>query len=92
MRQTHGATRRPAVVSAITLPKSWHDDNGVVDPIRKDAKMKTLVSNLRAAARNRVAYLRTVAELSQLPLDTRLDLDIYAGDVRNIAHRAVYGA
>jgi hypothetical protein len=54
--------------------------------------MKSLVSHLRAAARNRVAYLRTVAELSQLPLDTRLDLDIYAGDVRRIAHRAVYGA
>lgn len=54
--------------------------------------MKTLVSNLRAAARNRVAYMRTVAELSQLSLDTRLDLDIYAGDVRRIARRAVYGA
>lgn len=54
--------------------------------------MKTLVSQLRTAARNRAAYLRTVAELSQLSLDTRLDLDIYVGDVRRIAHRAVYGA
>ncbi len=54
--------------------------------------MKSLVSQLGAAARNRVAYLRTVAELSSLPLDTRLDLDIYAGDIRHIARRAVYGA
>lgn len=88
----HIASRHARVVSGTIFPKSCQDGTDAAPPIRKDAKMKSLVSHLRAAARNRVAYLRTVAELSQLPLDTRLDLDIYAGDVRRIAHRAVYGA
>jgi hypothetical protein len=88
----HIASRHARVVSGTIFPKSCQDGTDAAPPIRKDAKMKSLVSHLRAAARNRVAYLRTVAELSRLPLDTRLDLDIYAGDVRRIAHRAVYGA
>lgn len=54
--------------------------------------MKTLVSQVRTAARKRRAYMRTVSELRQLPLDAQLDLDLYAGDIRRIAHRAVYGA
>jgi hypothetical protein len=54
--------------------------------------MKTLVSEIRAAARKRLAYLRTVSELSGLSLDSRLDLDIYAGDIRRLARGAVYGA
>ena len=37
------------------------------------------------------AYRRTVRELSALPQQSRLDLDIYAGDIRKIAHTAVYG-
>jgi hypothetical protein len=30
--------------------------------------------------------------MSRMPLDTALDLDIYGGDIRRIAARAVYGA
>lgn len=37
------------------------------------------------------AYRRTLRELNALPLETRLDLDIYSGDIRKIAHTAVYG-
>lgn len=49
-------------------------------------------TSLRTALRNRAAYLRTVSELKRLPLDLRLDLDIYEGDITTIARRAVYGA
>jgi uncharacterized protein YjiS (DUF1127 family) len=53
--------------------------------------MQTLVSRLRDAARRHAAYRRTVAELSAIPLDTALDLDIYHGDIPAIARRAVWG-
>lgn len=39
----------------------------------------------------RMQYRRTVRELKNLPVDTALDLDIYPGDAKKIAHRAVYG-
>jgi len=52
----------------------------------------SLIYALRDAAVKRAAYQRTVRELSRLPIDTALDLDIYRGDVTRIAHRAVYGA
>mgnify|MGYP001812426670 CR=1 FL=1 len=42
--------------------------------------------------KKRAAYHRTLRELRRLPLDTALDLDIYPGDVQEIARRAVYGA
>ena len=51
-----------------------------------------IISTLKTAARKRAAYNRTVAELEALPLDVALDLDIYRGDARKIARRAVYGA
>ena len=41
--------------------------------------------------KKRAAYSRTVRELRSLPLDTALDLGIYPGDAKRIAHRAVYG-
>ena len=41
--------------------------------------------------KKRRAYNRTLNELRRLPLDTRLDLDIYGGDIRDIARKAVYG-
>ena len=41
--------------------------------------------------RKRIQYQRTVRELKNLPLNTALDLDIYPGDAKIIAHRAVYG-
>ena len=54
--------------------------------------MKTLMTTMKTAARNRLAYHRTVTELQHLPLDVALDLDINPGDARRIAHKAVYGA
>lgn len=37
------------------------------------------------------SYRRTLSELRALSTDSLLDLDIYRGDVKTIAHRAVYG-
>lgn len=37
------------------------------------------------------AYRNTINELRRLPLDTALDLDIHRGNIKAIAHRAVYG-
>ena len=54
-------------------------ENGVVD------------MNFMAELEKRRAYKRTVRELSRLPLDVALDLDIYPGDAEKIAKRAVYG-
>lgn len=50
--------------------------------------MKSLVSRVR----NRIAYRRTVAELSALPRDIRADLHLDAGRIASLAHEAVYGA
>lgn len=54
--------------------------------------MANLLNDLRAAARKRAAYNRTVAEISALP--TRLaveDLGMFPGDAHKIALRTVYG-
>ncbi|WP_168771103.1 hypothetical protein [Palleronia sediminis] len=51
----------------------------------------TLISTLRDRARRRAEYARTLRELRAMPVDTALDLDIYHGDARAIAARAVYG-
>lgn len=53
--------------------------------------MNTFFNDLRTAVRKRAAYNRTVAELQALPLDVALDLDLYPGDAKSIARRAVYG-
>ncbi|MBC6438604.1 MAG: hypothetical protein GDA52_10865 [Rhodobacteraceae bacterium] len=53
--------------------------------------MTPIFSSLRAAARKRAAYKRTVAAIRRMPLDVALDLDIYRGDAAKIAHKAVYG-
>ncbi|WP_164870791.1 hypothetical protein [Mesobaculum littorinae] len=50
-----------------------------------------LFTTLRSAARRRAAYNRTVAELSNMSVDTALDLNIFHEDVHSIARRAVYG-
>lgn len=47
--------------------------------------------NFMSELQKRVAYNRTVRELSRLPIDVALDLDIYPGDIKSIARRAVYG-
>jgi len=36
-------------------------------------------------------YRRTVGELDALSTDSLLDLDLYRGDLRKVAHDAVYG-
>ncbi|WP_101340050.1 DUF1127 domain-containing protein [Cereibacter azotoformans] len=51
--------------------------------------MKTLIQPILAALRDHARYRRTRAELARLPIDTRLDLDIY--DVDAFARRAVWG-
>ncbi len=53
--------------------------------------MNSLYDTVRDRARKRVLYNRTVAELRATNIDTRLDLDIYYGDIPAIASRAVYG-
>ncbi len=54
--------------------------------------MTTRMNNLTRALSDWSKYRRTVAEIAHLPLDVALDLDIYPGDARKIARRAVYGA
>ena len=53
--------------------------------------MTSLFETLRDRAHKRARYNETVAELSATSLDTRLDLDIYSGDIQDIARKAVYG-
>ena len=53
--------------------------------------MMQVIERLKTAARQRAAYNRTISELESMPLDVALDLDLYPGDFRKIAHRAVYG-
>lgn len=48
-------------------------------------------SKLIEEIRNYAAYRRTLRELNALPLDTKLDLDIYSDEIPGIAHKAVYG-
>ncbi|MEM9707432.1 MAG: hypothetical protein AAF871_01460 [Pseudomonadota bacterium] len=53
--------------------------------------MYDIIDRIRHRAAQHSAYLKTVSELRRMPLDTALDLDIYRGDIKKIAHRAVYG-
>ena len=53
--------------------------------------MTSLFETLRDRAHKLARYNETVAELSATSLDTRLDLDIYKGDIQDIARKAVYG-
>ena len=53
--------------------------------------MMNVIERLKTAARRRAAYNRTLYELETMPLDVAIDLDLYPGDFRKIAHRAVYG-
>lgn len=59
--------------------------------LERIGNMTQLFTSLQTAIRQRVDYNRTVSELSQMPLDTALDLDIYRGDIKKIARKAVYG-
>lgn len=53
--------------------------------------MTSILNDLRTAAQNRAAYMRTVREIESMPLSVAIDLDIYPPDARAIARRAVYG-
>ncbi len=53
--------------------------------------MTSLFENIRQSAKQRAMYNLTVAALNKTTLETRLDLDIYRGDIPEIAHHAVYG-
>jgi hypothetical protein len=48
-----------------------------------------IINDVIEAARKYRLYRQTRAELAVLPIDTRLDLDIY--DVAETARRAVWG-
>ncbi len=48
-----------------------------------------MIDDMLGAVRKYRLYRQTYAELAVLPLDTRLDLDIY--DIDEVARRAVWG-
>ena len=51
----------------------------------------TLFDTVRERIQKRALYNRTRFEISRLPLDVALDLDIHPGDADKIARTAVYG-
>lgn len=51
----------------------------------------TVIAQVRSAVVKWMQFLATKRALENLPLDVALDLDIYRGDARRIATRAVYG-
>ncbi|MFP7570461.1 hypothetical protein [Marivita sp. S2033] len=53
--------------------------------------MAQFMSSMRDRLSKRAAYNRTVREIREMPMDIALDLNIYPGDARKIAHKAVYG-
>jgi hypothetical protein len=53
--------------------------------------MTSLFGTLCDRAEKRARYSKTVSALQSTTLNTRLDLDIYQGDIPRIARRAVYG-
>lgn len=53
--------------------------------------MGSIVSKIRTTLHAKAAYRRTVREIRNMPVDTALDLDMYRGDAKRIARKAVYG-
>ncbi len=53
--------------------------------------MNGLIRTIRRRAKQRAAYATTVRELDAMSIETALDLDIYHGDIKQIARSAVYG-
>ena len=53
--------------------------------------MMTLIENMKSRARLAAQYRKTVEELNRLSRHEALDLDIYYGDIPEIARKAVYG-
>ncbi|MEM9434870.1 MAG: hypothetical protein AAGA12_13180 [Pseudomonadota bacterium] len=54
--------------------------------------MYALFNSVRTAAKKRSAYIRTYNELSQMSLETAIDLSLFVEDARINARKAVYGA
>ena len=52
----------------------------------------SFMTRIDTAIRKRRSYARTVRAIESMPNDIALDLDIYKGDARTIARRAVYGS
>lgn len=50
----------------------------------------SLFGEMKNRVRKYKAYRRTYSELNALPLDSLLDLDLYRGDLKDVARRAVY--
>ena len=53
--------------------------------------MPRMITSVRERLNRRIAYKRTISELSALTPAGKRDLGIEAGDVREFAHRAIYG-
>lgn len=53
--------------------------------------MTSLLNTLKTAAQKHAAYMRTRRAIEAMPAETALDLGIYPGDARKLAHDAVYG-
>ncbi len=53
--------------------------------------MMTFIENLKSRAQKAALYRQTVSELNNLSRHEALDLDIYHGDIPEIARKAVYG-
>ena len=53
--------------------------------------MERLISQIRTAADRRRAYVRTVHEIENMPLEIAQDLGVFREDAREIARKAVYG-
>lgn len=51
----------------------------------------TVLSTVSTAVRKRATYLRTKAELENMPTQTAIDLGLFKEDARKVAYRAVYG-
>ncbi|WP_293452229.1 hypothetical protein [Planktotalea sp.] len=53
--------------------------------------MMTLIQTLKTRAAKAAEYRKTVNELNRLSRNDALDLDIYYGDIPEIARKSVYG-
>ncbi|MEL7344146.1 MAG: hypothetical protein AAFN59_04715 [Pseudomonadota bacterium] len=51
----------------------------------------SIVSNVRDRLNKRSQYVQTLRELQTMDRTTMLDLNVYEGDFKRIAHEAVYG-
>lgn len=76
-----------SIGGCLTLPSDPSSKRRTMGP----AETGIVHMNFMAELEKRRAYNRTVRELSRLPLDVALDLDIFPGDAEKIARRAVYG-